>query len=400
MKDKEKKHRERLSEIIEVGNDYDFFSRGYDFLAAAAIFCNLGANILYTFERMRADCGWLLLTIEYITAVFFALDYLLHLWTADCRYPDLSRPRSLLRYVTSFTGLVDLFSFLPYFIPVLPAGAVAFRLIRIIRIFRLFRINRYYDSLMVIWDVIYSKRQQLISSVTIILILMIAASLCMYSLEHDAQPDKFKNALSGIWWAASTLLTVGYGDIVPITTAGKIFGIVITFLGVGMVAIPTGIISAGFVDQYSRVKKMAEYGAEEDLSIIKVRLTASDSWVGKSIGSIALPQHLIIAVVKRGREVLEPKQTLELKEGDLVLIGAESFDEKEVIQLKEIDIAKNNPWVNLKIRDLDISRQTMIVMVRRGNRVQVPQGDFIIREGDKVILYTQKHMAGVTNIEV
>ena len=73
---------------------------------------------------------------------------------------------------------------------------------------------------------------------------MLASSLCMYSLEHEAQPEVFSNAFSGIWWAASTLLTVGYGDIYPITTLGKMFGIFITFLGVGMVAIPTGIISA------------------------------------------------------------------------------------------------------------------------------------------------------------
>ena len=81
-----------------------------------------------------------------------------------------------------------------------------------------------------------------------------------YSLENRAQPEVFTNAFSGIWRAASTLLTVGYGDIYPVTTIGKIFGIFIAFLGVGMVAIPTGIISAGFVDQYSRLKRIGEYG--------------------------------------------------------------------------------------------------------------------------------------------
>ena len=122
-------------------------------------------------------------------------------------------------------------------------------MLRIIRIFRLFRINSYYDSLNVIGEVIAGKKQQLMSSVFIILMLMLGSSLCMYSLEHEAQPEVFQNAFSGIWWAASTLLTVGYGDIYPVTTLGKMFGIFITFLGVGMVAIPTGIISAGFVDQ-------------------------------------------------------------------------------------------------------------------------------------------------------
>ena len=105
-------------------------------------------------------------------------------------------------------------SFIPYYMPFFfPSGAVAFRMLRIIRIFRLFRINAYYDSLNVITEVIVGKKQQLLSSVFIILILMLSSSLCMYSLENKAQPEVFTNAFSGIWWAASTLLTVGYGDI-------------------------------------------------------------------------------------------------------------------------------------------------------------------------------------------
>ena len=151
----------------------------------------------------------------------------------------------MLRYVFSFSGLVDLLSFLPYYLPVFfPSGAVAFRMFRVARVFRLFRVNAYYDSLGVITEVISSKRQQLFSSVFILLVLMLASSLCMYSLEHEAQPQVFTNAFSGIWWSVSTLLTIGYGDIYPVTTMGKIFSIFITFLGVGMVAIPTGIISA------------------------------------------------------------------------------------------------------------------------------------------------------------
>ena len=100
---------------------------------------------------------------------------------------------------------------------------------RVVRIFCLFRINAYYDSLNVITEVITSKRQQLVSSVFMIAILMLASSLCMNSLENAAQPHVFTNTFSGIWWSVSTLLTVGYGDIYPITTMGRIFSICITF---------------------------------------------------------------------------------------------------------------------------------------------------------------------------
>lgn len=129
--------------------------------------------------------------------------------------------------------------------------------------------NAYYDSLGVITEVISSKRQQLFSSVFILLVLMLASSLCMYSLEHDAQPEVFSTPFSGIWWSVSTLLTIGYGDIYPVTTMGKIFSIFITFLGVGMVAIPTGIISAGFVDQYTRIKRISEYADEDEVHFIR-----------------------------------------------------------------------------------------------------------------------------------
>ena len=108
------------------------------------------------------------------------------------------------RFAFLFTGLFTIF---------FPSGTIAFRMIRIVRIFRLFKINAYYDTLTVIKEVINSTRQQLISSVFIILVLMLASSLCMYSLENEAQPEVFSNAFSGIWWAGSTLLTVGYGDI-------------------------------------------------------------------------------------------------------------------------------------------------------------------------------------------
>ena len=114
----------------------------------------------------------------------------------------------------------------------------------------------------------------------------------MYSLENAVQPDVFRNAFSGFWWAVSTLLTVGYGDIYPITIPGRIFGIIITFLGVGMVAIPTGIISAGFVDQYSRIKRISEYAHEADIHFIKVHLSSKDPWARQTIQELGLPTTL------------------------------------------------------------------------------------------------------------
>ena len=393
--------RKRVSEIIEVGYDQDWLSRLYDLINALAIVANLAASILYTFEAVRLPFGWLVLTLEQVTVAFFAVDYCLRLWTARALFPGLSEPRAVLKYALSFSGVVDLLSFLPYYLPFFfPAGAVAFRMFRVVRIFRLFRINAYYDSLNVITQVITSKGQQLLSSVFIILVLMLASSLCMYSLEHEAQPEVFTNAFSGIWWSVSTLLTVGYGDIYPITTVGKLFGIIISFLGVGMVAIPTGIISAGFVDQYSRIKRLSEYAHESDIHFIKVSLLPKDPWAGKTIMELGLPAGVIVAAIQRNRKIVVPRGSVELRAGDTLVLGAKSLGNDKHIDLKEMVLRSQNPWNGLSIRELDISRQTVIVMVRRKGNILIPNGDLVLKEGDSVILYTQSHLRDANTIEV
>ena len=393
--------RKRVFEILEVGYNYDFISRSYDYVNAFAIILNLVASVLFTYDEIRVQYGFLIVFVEEITVAFFGIDYFLRIWTAKFLHPKDSEIRAIGKYVFSFTGIVDMLSFVPYYLPVFfPTGTVAFRMIRIARIFRLFRINAYYDSLHVITEVLNGKRQQLVSSVFIILTLMMASSLCMYSLEHGAQPDVFKNAFSGIWWAASTLLTVGYGDIYPITTLGKVFGIFISFLGVGMVAIPTGIISAGFVDQYSSIKRKAEFGTEENLNFIKIHLHDRDKWVGKSIAELNLPANVIIAMIKREDAKIIPRGNVVLQTGDIIVMGAEAFSNQEQIKLKEMVLQKQNPWVGERIRDLDISRHSIIVLIKRHGKTMIPYGNLILKEGDIVFMYTQLHMSSAKDIEV
>ena len=246
--------KKRVFEIIQIGNDTDIASRTFDFLIMGSILVNIFIAIFSTFE-ISEKYKLALSIAEIITVVFFTVEYALRVWTADYLFPGRKYIRSVLRYVISPSGIVDFLSFFPFYIPFfIPEGIVAFRIFRIVRILRLFRINKYYDALNLITDVLKRKKSQLFSSIFIILVLMVSSSLLMYNIEHEAQPEVFKNAFSGFWWAASTLLTVGYGDIYPVTMAGRICGIVITFLGVGMVAIPTGILSAGFVEQVSIVQ--------------------------------------------------------------------------------------------------------------------------------------------------
>ena len=383
--------RQRLFRMVSVGVVDDPINGSYDILSTLALLLNLAVTFAGTFDNVRAAWGPTLDRIEAVTVAFFAVDYVLRLLTAKYLYPNLSEGKALLKYVLSFSGIVDLLSFLPYYLPVFfPAGAVVFRLFRIARIFRLFRINAYYDSLNVITEVIASKRQQLLSSVFIISVLMLASSLCMYSLEHDAQPEVFQNAFSGIWWSVSTLLTVGYGDIYPITPLGKAVSICITFLGVLMVAIPTGIISAGFVEQYSRFKKIGDYATEADLHFINVELGVKDAWAGKCIKDLLLPRGILIAAIQRGGETVVPRGDVILKAGDRLVLCAEAHKHDENVNLREIILGRDHEWNGSAIQDLDISRQTYIVMVRRRGTMLVPNGDMKLLEGDTVILYSKE----------
>ena len=392
--------KKRIFDIIQIGYDEDWQSRAFDIMLMVMILANLLIVIFSTFDSFAAYKG-ILDVGELVTVAVFAVEYALRVWTAEYLYPALPGRKACLKYMTSFSGVIDMLSFLPFFLPFFfPAGIVAFRMFRVVRIFRLFRVNAYSDAMNVIGNVIHGKKDQILSSIFIILVLMTASSLCMYHLEHEAQPEVFQNAFSGFWWAASTLLTVGYGDIYPVTIPGRILGIMITFLGVGMVAIPTGILSAGFVEQYTHLKSLKDYSAEADIRFIRLEVREGHPWAGRKVSELSLPPGLIIAVIQRAGKVVVPRGATVLREGDSVIMGAEGYHDEGGITLKEIVLQEDHPWVNRMIRELHLSRQTLIIMVRRGGKLWIPDGSFCFQAEDMVILYTNKTYRNMKNVEV
>ena len=385
------KLKDRIFSMVSIGVIDDTLNQGYDIFSTVMLFINLFVSFAMTFEDFYNAHHDLLYWAEAVTVLSFAIDYILRFFTADRLYPDKSKEKAALSYVLSGYGIVDLLSFLPYYLPVFfPAGAAAFRLFRVARIFRLFRINAYYDSLGVIGRVLYNKRNQILASVFIIFMLILASSLCMYSVEHEAQPDVFKNAFSGMWWATSTLLTVGYGDIYPVTLAGQILGIIIAFLGVGLVAIPTGIISAGFVEEYQKVKKIQDIEKEEAIHFIEVLIKNDDKCVGKRIEELGMPKGSIIAAVIRDEDTIIPRGNLEIAAGDKLIICAESVKGDYLNDLREIELKKDHKWNGKKIKDLDLSRQSFIVLVNRRQKMMIPDGNLVLKVGDKILIYTKE----------
>lgn len=248
----------RVYDLIRDDDKNDLASNVFDTVIIALIIVNVVLVILDTFS-LPAWMQRLSRGIETFSVVIFTLEYILRLWTATRLFPDKKPFKARLRYVCSFMAVIDLLAILPFYIPfIIPVDLRVLRTLRIVRLLRLFKVNRYTNALSIIGSVFRKKASQLISSMFIVSLLMIIASVLMYNVENVAQPDKFSNAFSGLWWAVATLTTVGYGDIYPITVLGKIFSAVIALLGIGLVAVPTGIISAGFIESIGNEKDVAE----------------------------------------------------------------------------------------------------------------------------------------------
>ena len=307
-----KEMKKRIFEIIQIGNKGDFTSRFFDILIVTVIFLNISIMFLYTFEELRPYFP-ILKILEGITVVCFCIEYVLRIWTADLLYPDRSRGAAIGRFMVSFDGVVDLLTILPFFFL---TGFVALRLLRVVRIFHLFRLNAQYDSFNVIKNVIYKKRNQIISSVFIILILMLASSISIYGVEHPAQPNVYRNAFSGMWWSLSTIFTVGYGDIYPITFLGRVLAVVITFLGVGVVAIPTGIISAGFVEEDSRIQK---HEAQTIPKTSMIMVEKGHEYIGMTVDEIEDSEGFNIIALVRDGNVSMPLGNLKMEISDTII---------------------------------------------------------------------------------
>ena len=312
------KLKEKIFNIIQIGDKSNPISRMFDIFITVTIVANILVTFLQTFDEL-AFLTTVFKSVEYITIFIFCVEYILRIWTAEYLYPDKSKGRSKLRFLVSFDGIVDFFTIVPVFFL---SGFVIFRMLRVARIFHLFRLNAKYDSFNVITTVLYEKRNQIISSVFIVLILMLASSLCMYSVEHDAQPAVFRNAFSGIWWSMSTLLTVGYGDIYPITTLGRVMAIGIAYLGVGVVAIPTGIISAGFVEQYQRKSNLSSLKNEDIKEIAEIFV--DKRYAGMTVEDIEEANQLTVFLILREDLSILPQKDTILRMNDIIVIRDEN----------------------------------------------------------------------------
>ena len=244
--------RARTYKLMEAAESDDLSSRIVDGALVALILLNVVAVVLESMASMGGPYQGYFAAFEMASVAIFTAEYLTRIWSAvempagRYRHPVLGR----LRYMITPMAVIDLVAIGPFYLGVLLG--IDLRFLRVLRLLRLLKLTRYSGA----WDtlaavIIGQKRTLAVAAFLMLIMLMLSASV-MYLVEHDAQPVAFADIPSAIWWALVTLTTVGYGDVTPITSLGKVLGGFVTILGLGMYALPAGILASGFVQEFNK----------------------------------------------------------------------------------------------------------------------------------------------------
>ena len=235
--------RRRIYEIIEVANEGDKASRVYDCVMIVVILVSL-------IPLAIKDVGPWGDVVDKICVAIFVIDYILRLATADFKFEYKRKWVSFIRYPVSFLAIIDLISILPSFVPLNSSFKMirVVRLVRAFRVFRVFRGLRYSRSIRIINNVLRNSRDSLIAVCSLAIAYILIAALIIFNVE----PDSFKNFFEAVYWATVSLTTVGYGDIYPITTMGRIITMASSIFGIAIVALPAGIITAGYMRELEK----------------------------------------------------------------------------------------------------------------------------------------------------
>ncbi len=248
-------YRKRVFEIMENTKPSDFAGRVFNIVILILILLNILAVIVGSFNELPGSLVNFLWIFEIVSVILFTSEYALRVWTSCYLYPESTHPR--LKYLFSAPALIDLFAILPFYVPFLFTFDLRFiRMLRLLRLTRIFKLNKYSNSLKIIGRVLKKEKDSLLATSFISILMILFSSSVMYFIENEAQPDKFPNIIASTWWAVATLTTVGYGDIYPVTVLGKLLSGIISVLGIGLVALPTAIISSGFIGQINAKKNM------------------------------------------------------------------------------------------------------------------------------------------------
>ncbi len=242
--------------LVEKGKNGSQLNLIFDYIIMGLILLNIVAIVIETIPGIGNIWKEQIEYFEIVSVIIFTVEYLIRIYISDITHPAKSRAKSIIKFICSPYGIIDILAIAPFYMPFIFVTDLRFlRLLRLMRFLRILKINRYNRSLYLIWDVIKEKRSELLTTVFITSLMLLMSSFLIHYFESEAQPEQFSNILNCFWWSVATLTTVGYGDIYPVTGAGKFIGGTIALMGIGLVALPTGIISSGFIDKLSSKNK-------------------------------------------------------------------------------------------------------------------------------------------------
>lgn len=256
-----------VHEILEVSPPGNRVSRIVNLSIMALIVLNVVAVILETVEELFSTYDPLFQAFDTFSVAVFSIEYLLRVWSSTADEEFASPVRGRLSFMRTPLAFIDLVAILPFYLPLLFVDLRFVRAIRLFRLFRLFKMARYSESMRTLGRVLALKKEELLISLFTLLTLLVFSSSMIYYVEHEAQPEDFSSIPAAMWWGVVTLTTVGYEDVYPITPVGKFIGALVILVGIGMFALPAGILASGFVEEVHR-RREEEGVCEVEVAVV------------------------------------------------------------------------------------------------------------------------------------
>lgn len=240
--------RQRLYLILDPDAKGDIWERIFETVLIAIILVNILAIVIDSVKEIDHEYATLFRSIEVFSIFFYTIEYVARIYSI-VENPIYREPvKGRLKFMFTPMAIIDLLAFLPFYLTFLPIDLRFLRIFRLMALFRVFKIARYLRALTLFKRVLSQRKEQLVLSFLFILFILVIISFMMFYVEHEAQPDKFSSIPATMWWGIATITTVGYGDMVPITPLGKFLGGIFAIAGVGLLALPAGILSSGFFE--------------------------------------------------------------------------------------------------------------------------------------------------------
>jgi voltage-gated potassium channel len=239
---------------IEARKDVSLLNK----LIFTLIFVGLISQVLETEPSLQAQYAVLFNQVDWALTFCFTLEYFLRLWIAGEK-PQYKGFKGRLRYMRTRWALIDLVAIAPMYLVFLPYNgldnAMVLRVLRFLRLLKVLRINAFGRAIDMLFTAIASKGYELMATLALAAVLLLISATGIYFFEGGVQPEHFGSIPRALWWAVVTLTTVGYGDVFPMTTMGKVFAALTAIVGVGIVAMPAGILAAALNERVGEEKK-------------------------------------------------------------------------------------------------------------------------------------------------